>query len=158
MIFAAWVVFLLLAAWLFQGSLERQFNPNSNPESGTATDGRVEVLLERNRAGHYVSSGRINGMSVEFLLDTGATDVAMSLAVADRLGLPHGAPVTLSTANGVVRGYQTVINEIALGDITRNKVRAVVSPGIRDDTVLLGMSFLKHIEMLQSGNTLLLRQ
>lgn len=157
MVFAAWAVFLLLVAWLFQGELERQFNPNRDPVAGVAETGQREVMLRRNRAGHYVATGEINGVAVNFLLDTGATDVAMSSAAARSLGLPRGAPVTLSTANGVVQGYRTVLESVSVAGIRQHGVRAVVSPGISEDIVLLGMSFLKHLELVQRDGTLLLR-
>lgn len=157
MVFAAWVVFLALVAWLFQGELDRQINPNSDPLAGMAADGAREVLLHRNRAGHYVTSGTVNGAPVEFLLDTGATDVALSAATAQKLGLRRGAPVSLATANGIARGYRTVLDFVSVGGIRQERVRAVISPGIGGDMVLLGMSFLKHLELIQRDGTLLLR-
>jgi aspartyl protease family protein len=157
MTFAAWAVFLLLLAWLFQGELERQVNPNRSPVAGVAATGELEVMLRRNRSGHYVTRGEINGVPVNFLLDTGATDVAMSTATARALGLARGAPVSLSTANGVVQGYRTVLESVSVSEIRLHDVRAVVSPGISEDIVLLGMSFLKHLEIIQRDGTLLLR-
>jgi aspartyl protease family protein len=158
MVFAAWVLFLLLAAWMFQGLLERQFNPNPEPNAGVAVSGRSEVTLQRNRSGHYVATGEMNGERVNFLLDTGATDVALSTRLASQLALPRGAPVSLSTANGVVQGYRTTIDTVSVGNIRLNNVRGVVSPGIDDAIVLLGMSFLQHLELVQRDGTLLLRQ
>ncbi|KAA3622392.1 MAG: TIGR02281 family clan AA aspartic protease [Proteobacteria bacterium] len=157
MVFAAWVVFLALLAWLFQGEIEKRFNPNSDPVAGVGPGGRQEVLLQRNRAGHYVATGEVNGAPVEFLLDTGATDVALSVSTARRLGLTRGSPVSLATANGVVRGYRTILNTVSIGGILQSDVRAVITPGIGNDIVLLGMSFLKHIELVQRDGTLLLR-
>ena len=158
MVFGAWVLFLGLAAWLFQGALNRQFNPNQAPHSAMLADRVVEVTLRRNRSGHYVSAGRINGRGVEFLVDTGATDVSLSESAARRLGLPRGAPVSLVTANGLTRGFRTVIGTVAVGDIVQRDVAAVVSPGIHDDLILLGMSFLKHLDLEQKSDRLILRQ
>ncbi len=158
MVFAAWAALLALVAFLFQGELERQFNPNPDPRSDVAASGSREVVLHRNRAGHYVATGEVNGKTVEFLLDTGATDVALSRRTADRLGLRGGAPVALSTANGVVRGTRAVLESVSIGGITRQHVRAVITPGIADEIVLLGMSFLQHVELVQREGTLILRQ
>jgi aspartyl protease family protein len=158
MIFAAWAALIALVAWLFQGELDRQFNPNVSPESAVAVSGQREVVLQRNRSGHYVATGEVNGLKVDFLLDTGATDVALSTSTARRIGVAPGAPVALSTANGVVRGYRTTIENVSLGNIHQRDVRAVVSPGIDDDIILLGMSFLKHLELVQRDGVLILRQ
>src|SRR5690606_9570699 len=80
------------------------------------------------RSGHYVATGEVNGESVRFLVDTGATDVAMSEATGRRLGLRPGAPVTLSTANGLVRGARTTIDSIAIGPIRLEDVGRCSAP------------------------------
>src|SRR3990172_5601598 len=74
MVIMAWVVLLALLSWLFSIYLQRQHNPN-NDVQGYSSTGVQEVVLERNRYGHYVATGRINGQSVTFMLDTGATIV-----------------------------------------------------------------------------------
>lgn len=158
MVFGAWVVFLALVAWLFQGELERRFNPNPEPVVNVAESGEQEVVLRRNRSGHYVATGEVNGEPVQFLVDTGATDVAMSEATGRRLGLRPGAPVTLSTANGLVRGARTTIDSIAIGPIRLEGVAAVLSPGIDESIVLLGMSFLRDLELVQRDGQLILRR
>lgn len=158
MVIAAWVALLALMAWLFHGQLQRQFNPNARAVAEVSGSGALEVVLQRNRAGHYVVTGEVNGQRVDFLLDTGATDVAMSSSTAARLGLPRGAPVTLSTANGVVRGARTMLETVSVGGIRQQGVRAVIAPGIDDDIVLLGMSFLQHLELVQRDGTMILRQ
>ncbi len=158
MVFAAWIAFLGLVSWLFQGLLERQFNPNQSPESAMLSAGEIEVVLGQNRAGHYVTSGLVNGHRVRFLVDTGATDVALSQKAAKKLGLKSGAPLRLSTANGMVRGYRTIIESISIGNIRQRNIAAVISPGIDDGIILLGMSFLRNIELVQRSGTLILRQ
>ncbi len=157
MIIGAWVGLLTILTFFFSIYLERTNNPNTTPE--TYTTGSVkEVVLRRNRAGHYVASGFINGRTVIFLLDTGATDVAVSDELAAALGLKKGAYITSQTANGVVTARQTILSEVSIGDIRLHNVRASILPGLPDDEVLLGMSFLKQLELVQRGNHLLLRQ
>ena len=157
MIIGAWVSLLIILTLLFSTYLERQNNPNTDPE--TSVTGLVkEVVLQRNRSGHYVASGRINGRKVTFLLDTGATDVAVSDELASSLGLRHGMRITSQTANGAVTAWQTRLSEVGLGDIRLFNVRASILPGVKGDEVLLGMSFLKQLEMVQRGKYLLLRQ
>ena len=157
MVIAAWILFLILLAWLFQGFLENQYNPNPSPVTVTDNTGLRQVELKRNRSGHYVTAGTINGQRVRFLVDTGATDVALSDIMARRLGLKPGAPVILSTANGRVRGYKSSIDRISVGAIELNHIPAVISPGMGAEDVLLGMSFLKHLELIQKDRTLTLR-
>ncbi|MCP4126990.1 MAG: TIGR02281 family clan AA aspartic protease [Gammaproteobacteria bacterium] len=157
MIVGAWVGLLAILTLFFNAYLERQNNPNTDPVTSTA--GLVaEVVLQRNRSGHYVASGRINGREVTFLLDTGATDVAVSDELANSLGLRRGMRITSQTANGVVSAWQTQLSEVSLGDIRLGNVRASILPGLQGDEVLLGMSFLQQLEMVQRGKHLLLRQ
>jgi len=157
MIIAAWVSLLIILTLLFNAYLEQQNNPNTAP--ATTTNGLVkEVVLQRNRSGHYVASGRINGTRVTFLLDTGATDVAVSDELASSLGLRRGMRISSQTANGTVTAWRTRLSEVGLGDIRLFNVRASILPGLQGDEVLLGMSFLKQLEMVQRGKQLLLRQ
>lgn len=158
MIFAAWILFLVLLTLAFSSLLERQNNPNREPASQIGDNGIQEVALRRNRAGHYVATGSINGFPVTFLLDTGATDVAVSGSVAERLGLKRGAPVVNQTANGQVISWRTRLDEVQLGPIRRRDVRAAILPGMQGSEVLLGMSFLKHLEMVQRDSIMTLRQ
>ncbi len=116
------------------------------------------MQLAGNRQGHFVASGHINGRPVQFMLDTGATDVSVPADLAERLGLERGAPVTLSTANGRSEGYRTRIELLQLGDIVLRDVAALVAPGLDGDQVLLGMSALKKLEFTQRGGSMLLRQ
>ncbi|MCP3671123.1 MAG: TIGR02281 family clan AA aspartic protease [Gammaproteobacteria bacterium] len=157
MIVGAWVGLLAILTLFFNAYLERQNNPNTNPVTSAA--GLVtEMVLQRNRAGHYVASGRINGRKVTFLLDTGATDVVVSDELADDLGLRRGMRMTSKTANGVVSAWRTQLSDVSLGDISLQNVRASILPGLQGDEVLLGMSFLQQLEMVQRGKHLLLRQ
>lgn len=153
----AWGAGLLLATHFFGGWEERQRNPNQVPQS-VHGQGYVEVSLASNRQGHYLLDGQINGQPVTFLLDTGATAVAIPEALARKLGLKRGAPITLSTANGRTTGHRTRLDSLRLGDIELRDVAALIAPGMDGDEVLLGMSALKQLEFTQKGGTLVLRQ
>ena len=155
MIIAAWVLLLVLLTWFFNDHLERSRNPNR--QLASVHDGVPEVRLERNRYGHYVATGMINGEPVEFMLDTGATDVSIPVAVADRLELRRGQAVYYHTANGTVRAWQTTVDAIQLGPLRAGPVRASINPHARGESVLLGMSFLKELDFSQQGNTLTLK-
>ena len=156
MIIAAWILLLVLLTLFFNDRLERQRNPNMQVMTSTTTGGVPAVRLERNRYGHYVARGFINDRPVEFMLDTGASDVSIPLPVAEELGLKKGRTVTYQTANGPIQAWQTVIDEIRLGELRVGPVRASINPNVADTGILLGMSFLRHLDFSQQGNTLTL--
>jgi aspartyl protease family protein len=157
MMILAWIAGLSLAAMWFSGVEERRFNPNQQPESVTTEDG-VEVRLESNPQGHYLVRGAINGRDVTFLLDTGATFVAIPANVADSLGLPRGRRVMVNTANGTAASFTTRIDSLRLGAISLQDVDAGIVPGMGGDEILLGMSALRQLEFSQRGGELILRQ
>jgi aspartyl protease family protein len=156
MIIAAWILLLVLLTLFFNNRLDEQNNPN-RLLSATTTDGIPEVRLERNRYGHYVATGSINGQPVEFMLDTGATDVSIPVTVANKLGLKRGRSVVYQTANGKITAWQTSAAEIQLGPLRLGPVRASINPNDHGSSVLLGMSFLKQLDFNQQGNTLTLK-
>jgi len=156
MIIAAWVLLLLLLTWFFNDRLDAQRNPNRQLATIKTTEIPV-VRLERNRFGHYVASGTINGLPVEFMLDTGATDVSIPAAMADRIGLERGRRVYYQTANGTISAWQTTLAEIQLGPLRLGPVAASINPNDSDAAVLLGMSFLRQLDFSQHGNTLTLK-
>lgn len=159
MIIAAWVLLLLLLTLFFGQVLEQRENPNVLPGGNISSQGVREVVLQRNAQGHYVASGMINGYPVVFLLDTGATDVAVSEALANRLGLEKRGGAFSHTANGVVAVWQTVLDRVTLGVIEMRDVRATILPELKPaNQVLLGMSFLKKLELVQRDGVLTLRQ
>ena len=139
MIAAAWLLLLGLLYLLFADELDRQFNPNRSL-SPYATKDATELVLKQNRSGHYVSPGAINGRSVVFLLDTGATVVSVPAHQAAALGLAAGARQRVTTANGEVSVYATRIEVLSLGPFRLHNVRAHLNPGLSGDAVLLGMS------------------
>jgi aspartyl protease family protein len=153
----AWCAALFLATRFFGQWEVRQQNPNIVVSSEQG-EGFIEVKLASNNQGHFVASGQINGQPVDFMLDTGATDVSIPAEMAERLKLEKGFGVTLSTANGRTQGYRTRIDRLQLGDIVLRDVRALVVPGLDGKQVLLGMSALNQLEFTQRGGTMLLRQ
>ena len=118
-------------------------------------DGRASVVLERRRSGHYLATGAINGQPVRFLVDTGATDVAVSDTLARSIGLEFGPRTTIMTAAGPVRGWLTRLDSVQLGALSLSDVRATIAPGLGNQA-LLGMSFLKHFSIVQEGETLVI--
>ena len=154
MLAIAWVLILAGLYWFFGDWESKQSNPNT---ARVLSQQQGELTLKRNRAGHYVADGEINGRPVTFLLDTGATWVALPARLARELGLKQGAAVTLQTANGTSVGYQTRLDSVRLGPIAMRDVGALIADGMDADTVLLGMNFLKRLEFSQRGGELVLR-
>lgn len=140
-----WMLFIGTGTWWFHGYLESQRNPNAHLVN--AAEGESSVTLERNRAGHFLATGRINGEPVEFLLDTGATYVAVSAELAERLSLEATGSAWFNTANGRVRGDLTTLDEVSLGGFSAREVRGSISPGMEGDVALLGMSFLNRFDI-----------
>lgn len=156
--FAFWLLLFGLLAVFFNNWLERERNPNQQVSTQFRQDGAREVTLQRNRYGHYNVSGEINGYGVEFLLDTGATDISVPAHIAERIGLKRLYETRFHTANGIARGYGTRIDTVRVGAITLHDLNASINPNVSDDIILLGMAFLKRIEFTQRGDTLILRQ
>jgi aspartyl protease family protein len=158
MIYASWLLVLGLLFLFFNNFLDKEYNPNQEIETQYYQDGMKEVILQRSRSGHYVATGTINNQPVIFFLDTGATIVSIPEQVALRLNLERGAPMLANTANGTVTTYYTQLNSIALGEIELHNIRASINPSMLSEEILLGMSFLKHLEFSQRGDILTLRQ
>lgn len=119
-----------------------------------------EVKIYRNPKGTYTTAGSINGRPVDFMVDTGATAIAMSSTEARRLGIVYrldGAPVGVTTASGTVPGHRVTLDRVAVGEITLRNVEALVIPGDLPEQVLLGLTFLNRVDMRQEGAQMVLR-
>lgn len=124
-----------------------------------ATADKTIVRIASSRGGHYVAPGRINGMPVEFLVDTGATSIAMNFREAERLGIDYraGKPIQVSTANGVAQAFAVVLNSVSVGDIELNQVSAAISTTDFPQVILLGNSYLGKVDMRVDNGVLLLQ-
>src|SRR5687767_9483699 len=123
----------------------------------TASSDRQSVTLAADPRGHFVSLGSINGNPVRFLVDTGASTVALPAAEAQRLGIDYrkGERGFTSTAGGLVPIYRVRFDSVKLGAIELNGIDGIViEQGL--DIALLGMSFLNRVEMKRDGHTMVL--
>lgn len=135
---------------------------------------RREVRIIRNSEDSYTTSGTINGRSVEFLVDTGATTMAMSNKKADSLGIDYEKTdqkkkVQVITAGGAAEGVLVVLKSVRVGEIEVRNVKAtiimdsgpetteILGSDPEEEVVLLGMTFLKGLELVNEGNLMLLR-
>ena len=158
MLIASIALGLAALTYFFDSLLARQSNPNQRPESMQTASGIREVVLAQNRQGHYVANGLLNSVPVTFLLDTGATDVAIPAGIAQLARLPLGVKSSAATANGTVAVYATRVDKLELGNIVLHNINASITPTMDGDTILLGMSALRQIEFTQQGARLTLRQ
>lgn len=118
------------------------------------------VRIARGDGGMYHTAGTINGQSVEFLVDTGATTVAMNDATARALGIDYraGSRGLVETASGITEAYGVTLREVGVGSIRLPNVQAVVIRGAQPSRVLLGMSFLSRTQIEHAQDMLVLRR
>lgn len=157
----AWILFLIILVGGFDYLIEKRNNPNQDVvtnEYYLANGLQKEIVLQRNPYGHYVSSGTINNAEVVFLLDTGASDIAIPESLANDIGLIKEQTIIIKTANGNTKAFRTHLDSVALGDIKLYDLNATILTNIDGEEVLLGMSFLKHFEITQKGKTLTIKQ
>ena len=144
----------------FQGKRQTLTPGGSGRFGGAPASGNSSgsVTLTADTQGHYQTLGQINGGTVQFLVDTGATAIAMSSTRARQLGLNYlkGERGYTQTASGKAAAYRITLDTVKVGDITLHNVDAVVLEGDALPVVLLGMSFLSRTEMKRDGQSLTL--
>jgi len=124
---------------------------------GTSFKKRTEVSeqIVMDRYGMFSSYGSINGHSVKFLVDTGASSVAMSSKDARKLGVQYhliGKPTQTSTASGIAKAWSVQFKSVSLGGLTERNVSGVVIDGDFPRKILLGMTFLNRMKVEKEGN------
>ncbi|MFZ4289609.1 retropepsin-like aspartic protease family protein [Variovorax sp. HJSM1_2] len=127
--------------------------------AGSSQGGATRVVLTADSRGHFFSQGAINGNTTQFMVDTGASVVAMSQAEAERLGVNYknGQPVQMSTANGVTQGWRIRLATVRVGDVQLYDVEAVVTPAAMP-FVLLGNSVLTRFQMNRTNDQMVLER
>lgn len=138
----------------------RMDSPVSVGGGGGNSAGGSRIVLNADSRGHFMASGAINGRSgVSFMLDTGATTVAMSVADATRIGLDYqkGTPVRMNTANGVAQGYRLRLDSVRVGDVEVRDIDAIVSQQPMP-FVLLGNSFIGRFSMRRDAEQMVLER
>jgi aspartyl protease family protein len=119
-----------------------------------------EIRLSPDRLGQYRVPGRINGQAVSFMVDTGASMVAISQRQAQQLGLDYrrGEQGTVVTAQGQAMAWFFDLEQVEVGGMEATYVQAAVIQGNFPVEILLGMSFLSQIRMEHDGNIMLLQE
>lgn len=132
-------------------------SPVSLGGSGASAGRGTRIVLHESGGGHFMTAGQINGRAVQFMVDTGATSIAMSAADADRAGISYktGQTIRMSTANGPVDGFRVTLGSVRVGDVEIFDVAAVVIP-LPMPYMLLGNSFLTRFQMRRENTTMTL--
>ncbi|MDH6168391.1 aspartyl protease family protein [Variovorax boronicumulans] len=137
----------------------RMDTPVSIGGGGGSGGGGNRIVLPADSRGHYMTQGAINGRAVTFMLDTGATSIALSAADAERIGLDYskGQRIQMNTANGVSQGYRLRLQSVRVGDVEVYDIDAVVSPQPMP-FVLLGNSFINRFSMRRDADQMVLEK
>ena len=117
------------------------------------------IVLTADSRGHFVNSGAINGRVMQYMVDTGASTIAIGRNDAERMGLNYqnGEPVRMNTANGVAQGWRMRLDSVRLGDVEVLGVEAIVTPQPMP-YVLLGNNFLAQFQMTRINDQMVLEK
>jgi aspartyl protease family protein len=147
------IAWLALAAGIYY-LVDNIQNPN---KAGRLGDNASTVVLKRGLDGHYRAEALINNQKVDVLVDTGATGVAISQRIADKLHLKSIDAIRTNTANGDSVGYMVRLNSVKVGGVEAKDVSAMIAPGL-DGDVLLGMSYLGRMDVRLFKNEMTIKQ
>lgn len=132
-------------------------SPTQVGAKGPASGNRI--VLTADSQGHFFTPGRINNQQMQFMVDTGASYISMSIAEAERMGIEYkkGQPMNMSTANGMAQGYRVRLSAVRVGDVLLTELDAVVTPASMP-YVLLGNNFLTQFQMTRMNDQMVLER
>ena len=138
---------------------QRAIQLGESPVSIGGSAAGQRIVLKADARGHFINSGFINGRVMQYMVDTGASTVAIGRNDADRMGLKYqsGQPVRMSTANGVTQGWRMKLDSVRIGDVEVFGVEAVITPQPMP-YVLLGNSFLTEFQMTRLNDQMVLEK
>lgn len=153
---------VLGAAGIFGKYIDQPAKPVQSPPAAAAATpnapvqaGPRVVSIGRDHRGHFQAHGRVDGRQVSFMVDTGASVIALTERDADRLGIRptrNAYTAAVSTANGVVRAAPVMLNSVDIGGLVVRDVRALVVPGGALGENLLGLSYLTRLKRFEYSN------
>ena len=120
-----------------------------------------EVTIALNSYGQFLTIGYINNQTVQFLVDTGATSVALNSMQAKKLGIDYlkkGVPGVVTTASGMSKAYSVTLDTVSIGEIRLHNIQAMVIEGNFPVHVLLGMSFLGSLDIHREGQLMKIKK
>ena len=132
---------------------------HTGPATKNAKDAGRRITLFADSGGHFIGQGSVNGTVMQFMVDTGATSVAIGAAEADRMGLRYrdGQTIAMRTANGTAHGWRLKLPSVRIGDVELHEVDAVITPQAMP-YVLLGNSFLMQFQMTRINDQMVLEK
>lgn len=138
---------------------QRPLRVGQHAVAALAAEGGGKLTLTADGQGHFFTTGTVNGVSVRFLVDTGATMISLGQSDARRIGIDasKGQRAVSNTANGQIVVSRVKLDTVRLGEITLNNVDALVQQNDMP-IALLGMSFLNRMEMQREGSTMTLKK
>lgn len=138
---------------------QRAIQLGESPVSIGGSAAGQRIVLKADARGHFINSGFINGRVMQYMVDTGATTVAIGRPDAQRMGLKfeQGQPVMMNTANGTAQGWRMRLESVRVGDVELRSVDAIVTAEAMP-YVLLGNSFLREFHMNRSGDEMVLQR
>ena len=147
----------LIGGWLDRGTSAPAQPPETKASiaSAPASSGARVVSIGRDHRGHFKAHGRVDGRQVSFMVDTGASVIALTERDADRLGVRpsrNAFTASVQTANGVVRAAPVTLSSVDIGGLVVRDVRALVVPGRGLNENLLGLSYLTRLKRFEYAN------
>lgn len=141
------------------GGKKRPLRVGQHAVGAPAADGSGKIVMTADTQGHFYTTGNINGTSVRFIVDTGASMISLGAADARRIGLDfnRGQKAVSQTANGQAVVSKIQLDTVRIGDITLHNVDALIHQNDMP-MALLGMSFLNRMEMQRDGSTMTLKK
>ncbi len=140
---------------------QSKFGLGNRVQASYATQDKKKLLVYPDSNGMFKTTGSINGYTVDFLVDTGASSIALNSNTAKRLGLQYklnGDHTYVTTASGTEMAYSVNLDEVKVGEIMLRNVAAVVIDGNEPSTPLLGMSYLGRLNIVNEGRVMKLEQ
>ena len=155
---AFWVLALIVITLTIYRLIGNKAKPILNAQTPVIMESENgnTITIKADPDGYFIFLGKINGIPVKFLYDTGATSIAIPEQFANYIGLSKGKKIMEQTANGQSISYSSKLKTVQVGNIIIHNVSGLVSPGLENDVVLLGMSFLKHVKIKHENNELIL--
>ena len=138
---------------------KRPLRVGQHAVGNVSAEGAERIILTADGQGHFFSTGLVNGVSVRFLVDTGATMISLGKSDAQRIGLDasKGERGVTNTANGAIAVSRVKLDTVRVGNVTLHNVDAVVQQNDMP-IALLGMSFLNRMDMQRDGSTMTLKK
>ncbi|MEN0107049.1 MAG: TIGR02281 family clan AA aspartic protease [Pseudomonas sp.] len=147
------------SAVLRVNGVQRSYGLEREYSQGFAVPTKNQLTIAKGIGGHYWIEGSANGRPVQFLVDTGATTVAMNSSQAQQLGIDYrvtGRPTVVSTASGNAQAWLVKLEKVKVGTLEVLGVDAMVLDGPAPTEALLGMSFLNHVRWREDQGALIL--